>query len=74
MKKKVIIGLGALLAIVLLLPITLHLKDGGTVEYRAILYSVKKVHRINPDLGSEQRFLEGTIVEILGVKVFDDVR
>ena len=46
MKKKVMIGICVLLAIVLLLPIPMRLKDGGTVVYRAVLYQVEDVHRL----------------------------
>ena len=45
MKKKVMIGICVLLAIVILVPITMRLKDGGTVVYRAVLYQVEDVHR-----------------------------
>ncbi len=72
MKKKVIAGLGVLLAAVFLFPITYHLKDGGTVVYKALLYNVHKVHQMSP-VGSEQDYLEGTIVEILGFEVFNNV-
>lgn len=72
MKKKVIAGLCVLLAAVLLFPITYHLKDGGTVVYKAVLYKVHKVHQVGPP-DSERAFLEGTIIEILGVEVFNNV-
>ena len=45
MKKKVMISICVLLAIVLLVPIPMCLKDGGTVVYRAVLYQVEDVHR-----------------------------
>ncbi len=73
LKKKVIIGLCVLFAVVLLFPITYHLKDGGTVEYKAVLYNVQKVHQLNPDPDSEQTYLKGTIVEILGFELFNNV-
>ena len=44
MKKKAMIGICVLLAIVLLVPIPMRLKDGGTVVYRAVLYQVEDVH------------------------------
>ena len=47
MKKKVVIFLSLVAAVALLFPIPQHLKDGGTVEYRAILYSFKNVHRLS---------------------------
>jgi len=73
MKKKVIIGICILLAIVLLIPIPMRLKDGGTVAYNAILYRVEDVHRIDPEATSADDYLEGTIVKILGIEVYNDV-
>lgn len=70
--KKVIFGLCALLTIILLFPIPLHLKDGGTVVYQAALYSVHKVHSMDL-VDSELVYLEGTIVKILGIEVFNNV-
>lgn len=73
MKKKVITGICILLATVLLIPIPMHLKDGGTVEYNAVLYQIKDVHKLNPDINAEQEYLDGIIVKILGVEVFNNV-
>ncbi len=69
MKKKItIIAVCALVALILLAPVPMHLKDGGTVVYRALLYSVEDVHRLG-DVESE--YVEGTVVRVLGMKVFD---
>lgn len=68
MKKKVIICI--LLAVVFLLPIPMRLKDGGTVKYKALLYTVSDVHKMY----GENEYSEGTIVEILGVEVFNNVQ
>jgi len=73
MKKKIIIGICILVAIVLLIPIPMRLKDGGTVVYNAILYRVENVHRINPEATSNDDYLEGTIVKILGIEVYNNV-
>lgn len=73
MKKKALIGMCVLLAAVLLFPITYHLKDGGTVVYKAVLYNVQRVHQFDPVPDSGQNYLEGTIVEILGFEVFNNV-
>ena len=73
MKKKVIIGLCILLVIILLIPIPMRLKDGGTVVYNAILYQVEDVRRIDPESTSEDDYLEGTIIKILGIEVYNDV-
>lgn len=74
MKKKVMIGIGVLLAIVLLIPIPMHLKDGGTVVYNAILYQVEDVHRMSVVDTVEDEYLEGVIVKILGVEVYNSVK
>ena len=72
MKGKAIIGVSILLAIILLIPIPMRLKDGGTVVYNAILYRVEDVHRLAP-VDSEQEYIEGTIVKLLGIEVFNNV-
>lgn len=73
MKKKVITGVCVLLAILLLIPIPMRLKDGGTVVYNAVLYRVEDVHRLGPDAASAEGYLEGTVVKILGMEVYNDV-
>ena len=75
MKKKAIIIICVLLAIVLLFPVPLRLRDGGTVQYRAILYTVSDVHSIatieEQETGKE--FNEGIIIEMLGFEIFNSV-
>lgn len=73
MKKKVMIGICVLLAIVLLVPIPMRLKDGGTVVYHAVLYQVEDVHRLGAVDMAEDEYLEGMIVRILGMEVYDSV-
>lgn len=67
MKKKIIIIVCVVL-VLMLIPIRLQLKDGGTVEYKSILYKVSKVHRL-----IDNGFDIGTEIRILGIKVFDNV-
>ncbi len=50
MKKKTTIIVIIALLIILLIPIPMHLKDGGTVEYKALLYKVSKVHRLTGNI------------------------
>ncbi len=71
--KKLLAGICIVLALLLLIPVPVRMKDGGSVEYKAMLYSVTDVHRINPDINSSAQFIEGTIVEIFGVEVFNNV-
>ena len=73
MKKKVMIGICVLLAIVLLVPIPLRLKDGGTVVYRAVLDQVEDVHRLGAVDTAGDEHLEGMIVRILGMEVYNSV-
>lgn len=77
MKKKVIIV--AVIALLLLFPIKLYLKDGGTVEYKALLYKVSKVHKLISDTEMEKEGKvkpcdDGTIIEILGIEIFNNVK
>jgi hypothetical protein len=73
MKKKVMIGICVLLATVLLVPIPMRLKDGGTVVYHAVLYQVEDVHRLGAVDTAEDEYLEGMIVRILGIEVYNSV-
>lgn len=68
-KKTVIIILAAL---VFFVPIRLGYKDGGSVEYRAILYSVTKRHAMTVQNGQDG-FWVGTEVKILFFEIYNDV-
>lgn len=79
MKKKVLITI-VIVAIILILlfPIRLQLKDGGTVEYKALLYKVSKVHRLisieeMEKEGKIKEYDDGLVVEILGFEIFNNV-
>lgn len=78
MKKKIIFTIFILLAIVLLCPIPMRMNDGGTVHYNAILYDVYDVHRIKPvdmpnaDGTYETKYIDGIIVEVFGVELFNN--
>lgn len=73
MKKKtkisIIIGIVLVVLAVLLVPIPRGLKDGGTVQYNALLYSVHQVHSLNLVGGYDV----GTRVRVLFWTVFDNV-
>ncbi len=68
MKKKLII---IIIILILFIPIPLHLKDGGTIEFKALLYQVSKVHKLNTN--SPNGYDTGFIIKIFGIKVFDNV-
>ena len=67
-KKNILIIVIIVLFIILLIPIHINiLKDGGTVEYKALTYKISKVHRY-----SETEHEDGIIVEILGKEIFNN--
>ena len=68
MKKKMII-ICVIIILIMLLPIPSRLKDGGSVEYRSLVYKVTKVHRLN-EL-STTGYEDGWIVEIFGIKIYN---
>lgn len=75
-KKKILRGIiVALIIIVLLTPLPIRYKDGGTVKYQAILYSVTKWHAMMNDTTKSQSdilYYEGYEVKILGITVLDN--
>lgn len=74
MKKVIVFGVCALLVLALLVPVPRYLKDGGTVEYNAVLYQIRDVHSLVPEDVSEDGYVEGTVVKILGLEVFNNVK
>ena len=81
MKKKIIILIIVIVLFILLVPIPMHLKDGRTVEYKALLYTVSKVHRLNlipiEEMEKEENnkgYEDGIIIEILGFEIYNNVK
>lgn len=73
MKSKKMIIIGIILAIlILLVPIPMRLKDGGSIKYKALLYSITKVHRFN--IESETGYENGIEIEILGMQIYNNVK
>lgn len=78
MKKKVIIVLIVVFLLILMFPKTRYLNDGGTVEYKALLYKVSKVSRLISieEMKAEGKIKEydkGIVIEILGFEIFNNV-
>ena len=70
---KVIIVVCVLLIALLLFPVRLQYKDGGSVHYDAIAYDVYDMHRISEE-GEAFGYTVGTIVKIFGFEVFNNTR
>ena len=76
MKKTVRIGLVILVLILLLFPIKMQYKDGGSVAYQSIvgIYRVTDWHRILPvEEGAPERYKDGLSVEIFGREVYNNM-
>lgn len=68
--KKIIIIVMVIILLALLIPIPQYLRDGGTVEYKALAYTITKFHRINQD--ALTGYDDGTEIKILGIQVYND--
>ncbi len=67
MKKKKIIIVVIIILIMMLIPVPIRLKDGGSIEYKAILYKYTKVHRLSEK--SATGYEDGWELSILGFQV-----
>lgn len=61
-----------LLIIILLFPIPMSLKDGGSIRFQALLYSVTKVNRLNDYIDAENT--KGWKVEVLNMQVYNNIK
>ena len=70
-KKKIIIIVAIVVFVLMLIPIPMRLKDGGSVEYRAVLYKYTKIHRLSER--STTGYEDGWELKILGIYVGGEV-
>ena len=71
MKKQIKIILIILICAILLIPVPTWYKDGGTVKYTAITYSLTKQHSLSPQ---GKGYNVGTRIKILFWTIYDDVK
>ena len=71
MKKKILIAVIVIILLVLLIPIPMRLRDGGTIEYKALIYTISKVHRLNHN--SKSGYDNGLIIKIFGKEIYNNV-
>lgn len=69
MKKNRLIWIVCILFTLCLIPVPMHYKDGGSINYRAVLYEITKYHQMTDIEGI---FRTGISVEILGIEVYHD--
>lgn len=67
--KKVWIIVIIILALILLFPIPMRLKDGGSIKFQAALYSVTKYHQLAHE--TESGYIDGIGIEILGLEILN---
>ena len=73
-KKKIFIGI-IICILIAFIPIRSGIKDGGSVQYRALLYKVTKYHRMVDSADSmETGHLVGWGIEILGMEIFNNTQ
>jgi len=69
MKKAMVIGI-IIIVVILLFPIRTVYQDGGSIEYKSILYKITELHKL--DIDSKTGYFTGKTIEIVGIKVFDN--
>ena len=72
MKKKSIVILIIIIGLILLIPIPMKLRDGGSIEFKAILYTITKYHRLTVKENGEAQYIDGIGIEILGMEVYNN--
>ena len=71
MKKKAIFVIAAILIMAILLaPVRMRLKDGGSVRYKSLIYEVTKIHQLAPEADGIKPYIDGLEVKIFGMTVY----
>ena len=55
---------------ILLTPIRMNLKDGGSVSYKSLVYEITKIHQYNPEFDDVKPYIDGIEIKILGMRVY----
>lgn len=70
MKKKTLAIVAIVVLVILLTPIRMNLKDGGSVRYQSLIYEVTKIHQLAPEADGVKPYIDGFEVKILGMTVY----
>jgi len=68
MKKQLIRIIIIMITLILLFPIPIRYKDGGTVTYQAVLYSITDYHALRGVDGYDT----GIEIKLLGITVYEN--
>ncbi len=71
MRKKTFLIIAIIVVLLILLtPIRMNLKDGGSVSYKSLLYEITKIHQLSPYVDGVKPYIDGFEVKILGMRVY----
>lgn len=74
-KKKILIIAIIILLVILLFPIPMKLKDGGSIEFKSLLYSITKYHKLAREgENTEIRYIDGIGIKILGKEIYNSTK
>lgn len=71
MKKKTAVIITVMIVLLILLtPVRMNLKDGGSVRYKSLICEVTKIHQHSPDVDSIKPYIDGFEVKLFGMTVY----
>lgn len=71
MKKKAFVAIVIVAGLLILLtPVRMNLKDGGSVRYKSLVYEVTKIHQLAPEADGVKPYIDGVEVKILGITIY----
>lgn len=75
MKKRIILVVVIVILLILLFPIPFRLKDGGSIQFRALLYTITKYYQLAPiDADMNNGYIEGIGIKILGMEIYNNTK
>ncbi|MBE6851954.1 MAG: hypothetical protein E7505_00560 [Ruminococcus sp.] len=73
MKKKTFVVITIIIVLAILLtPVRMNLKDGGSVRYKSLIYEVTKIHQLAPGVDDVKPYIDGFEVKILGITIYKE--
>jgi len=72
--KRIIIVSAIILLLILLIPFPLHYQDGGSVDYKAIIYCVTNRHSLWTNDEGVNGYLTGIEISVFGIEIYENVK
>ena len=69
MKKRALKIVAVIMVLIFVFPIMICYKDGGSIRYQAILYSITKYHSLN----AANSFDTGIEIKLLGITIYENI-